>query len=105
MVFMKMFADYVSESLAASISNVLEKIHVELQAVEGRLQGQKAAYDMAYRLCPPCGRLHPANANQCRPCRNADLRDALCTHGLRIAEFFACLRESNLWPSVRVFET
>lgn len=60
---------------------------------------------MQRQLCLLCGRLHPANAKQCHPCRNGTLYTEICTSQARIAEYFEILRRGGLWPTNVAFRT
>ncbi|KFA81335.1 hypothetical protein S40288_08300 [Stachybotrys chartarum IBT 40288] len=93
------------DAIADRISDALDQLHLEMQAVEERLQGQKEVYHMPFQLCPCCGRMHPENAGQCRPCRNTTLYGAVCTSGQRIGDLFDTMRRHQLWPSVGPFNT
>jgi hypothetical protein len=94
----------LSDALTARVSQILDKLHRELQSVEGRLRHQERGYEMGGRLCMSCGRRLPATAKQCRPCYNSTPQDEYCTNQTRIAEYFAVLRRSGLWPSLGPFQ-
>lgn len=81
----------------------LSKIRHEVECVECRLRDVSKGYEMHRRLCLPCGRLHPSDARQCRPCHNEALYPELCTMRTRIAEYFNMLTSSGLWPTKDAF--
>ena len=87
------------------VSNVLDKLHLELQGVEARLRIDDQCYAMTtMRLCMSCGRKHPGTAKKCHPCKSSTLYHEHCTTQSRIAEYFAVMSRSHLWPSVAPFK-
>ena len=90
--------------LADRIEKILDRIHTELQSVEGRLRDNQAGYPMQGLVCMLCGRTHPDTARKCHNCNNRNLIDKYCTSDSRVAEYFAALRKSRLWPSLEAFQ-
>ncbi|PLB45999.1 hypothetical protein P170DRAFT_512599 [Aspergillus steynii IBT 23096] len=101
---MDLLPDGVQRELADRIEKLLDRIHIELQSVEGRLRDNQAGYLMQGLLCVLCGRTHPDTARKCHHCKNNNLIDKYCTSDSRIAEYFAALRKSRLWPSLEAFQ-
>lgn len=91
-------------ALAYRIEKLLDQIHAELHSVEGLLRRNQRGYEMQGLVCMCCGRTHPSAARKCHPCSNRILYDKYCTSDYRVAEYFAALRESNLWPSLEPFQ-
>lgn len=83
----------------------LEKIRGAFAKTEENLQKRKPVYEMAGFLYVLYGRIHPDGSKTCHPYRNTNLRRRLCTSDSRVAEFFAILRRSDLWPISKPFFT
>lgn len=75
----------------------------ELQSTESILRDLKRGYAMVGLLCMDCERVHPDTARKCHHCNNADLQSRQCTSDFRVAEYFAVLRRSELWPAIEPF--
>lgn len=101
---MNLLPQEIKDALTGRVSQILHRLHRELQSVEGLLRGQVKGYEMTDRLCMGCGRRLPATAKKCHPCYNESLQQEHCTNQTRIAEYFAVLGRSELWPSVAPFQ-
>lgn len=96
-------ANKTSEAIADRISDVLDRLHFEIQWVEKKLQKNQEAYLMPFKLCSLCGRLHPKCYTLCLPCKNDRLFDSICAPQSRVGDYFTIMRKVGLWPSVEPF--
>jgi ribosomal protein L40E len=71
--------------------------------VEGSLRRNRRCYSMQGQFCTGCGSTLPTEAKKCGLCRNNNLGQTYCSMESRIAEYFAALRTSGLWPSTEPF--
>ncbi|PLN78367.1 hypothetical protein BDW42DRAFT_175095 [Aspergillus taichungensis] len=94
----------VHVELTSRIQQLLCKLQEEIHTMEGVLRNKQTFYYMQQLLCTICGRTHPSSARKCHSCDNSDLLKKYCTSELRIAEYFALLERSGLWPSVEPFQ-
>ncbi|KAE8371688.1 hypothetical protein BDV26DRAFT_286588 [Aspergillus bertholletiae] len=97
--------NHVENELVNRIEKLLCHIHTELQSVENYLRNDQWGYIMDGKVCMNCGRTLPDTAKRCRPCSSSDLRVKYCTGDSRIADYFAVLRKSRLWPSMEYFHS
>ena len=89
------------------MERLLFQIYWELQTVEKTLSGNKTSYmfDGDAKICINCGDVCGNSAKYCYSCRNGNLTIKCCTKDHRIAEYFAALRASRLWPSLEPFQS
>ena len=89
------------------MERLLSQIHGELQTVEKTLSGNKTSYmfDGDAKICINCGDVCGNSAKYCYSCRSGNLTIKCCTKDHRIAEYFAALRASRLWPSLEPFQS
>ena len=75
-----------------------EELQVAIEEKEGFLRDCRFGYAMDGKFCGNCWRRLPGNAKKCRPCNNFEFYPEWCSQELRIASYFAALRQAGLWP-------
>lgn len=90
------------DQIAVITAETVEKIFVQFQMTERRLQSYKELYLSAENdFCPPCKRIVEHGVSSwCRDCMQNTLIALPCTQHSRVGEYLAYLRKANVWPTV-----
>lgn len=86
------------------MSQLLDRIHLQIQSAEGDLRHNQSHHLFAFKLCNLCGWKMPPGTKKCHPCQNSNFSLSFCTNEHRVAELFKVLCSVRLWPSVTQFQ-
>jgi hypothetical protein len=93
----------ISDAITMRIKQTLDRLQAELQNVESSLRQSPRCYKTSQLVCTACGSALPEYAKKSHRCHNSDFPLKYCTSESRIAEYFAALRQVELWPTTKPF--
>ncbi|KAL5401418.1 hypothetical protein PMIN03_011532 [Paraphaeosphaeria minitans] len=93
----------IKDAMSLRIKRTLDDLEAEVQNIENTLRLSLRSYETFQRMCTACGRTLPEQAKKCHRCQVFDLPLKYCERDTRIADYFAILRQVELWPTLRPF--